>query len=116
MKKFFGSVFIGGENQEKAGLKYPIKLEYYKKINEDEKEQAKYGIQIIKKEYRKDTTKIENKDIKYITNDEKIANRLLNIFKANKVTPISSEEVITDLFKKRIKWIKNSTGKESMIY
>ena len=36
MKTFFGSVFIEKEKLEEAGITHPIKLEYYKQINEDE--------------------------------------------------------------------------------
>ena len=45
MKTFFGSIFIEKEKLQEAGVKYPIKLEYYKIINEDEfinKNNAKY--------------------------------------------------------------------------
>ena len=104
MKTFFGSVFIEKEKLEEAGIKYPIKLEYYKQINEDEinsHKKAKYGIEIIKTEYKPDYTKVENKKIKYITNDEIEANQILDIFRTNQVTPINSEEVIVDLFRKK---------------
>ena len=104
MKTFFGSVFIEKEKLEEAGIKYPIKLEYYKQINEDEinsNKNKRYGIEIIKTEYKKDNTKVENKNIKYITNDETEANEILNIFRTNQVTPINSEEVILDLFRNK---------------
>ena len=35
MKTFFGSIFIEKEKLQEAGVKYPIKLEYYKIINEE---------------------------------------------------------------------------------
>ena len=104
MKTFFGSVFIEKEKLEEAGIKYPIKLEYYKQINEDEistYQRPKYWIEIIKKEYKPNYTKVDNKRIKYITNDEIEANEILNIFRTNQVTPINSEEVIVDLFRKK---------------
>ena len=103
MKTFFGSVFIEKEKLEEAGIKHPIKLEYYKQINEDEinsHKKAKYGIEIIKTEYIPNNLKIETKNIKYVTNDELEENKILNIFKENQVTPINSEEVIIDLFRK----------------
>ena len=104
LKTFFGSVFIEKEKLEEAGIKYPIKLEYYKRINEDEintYQKSKYGIEIIKTEYKPEYTKVENKQIKYVTNDEIEANQILNIFKTNQVTPINSEEVIVDLFRNK---------------
>ncbi len=103
MKTFFGGIFIEKEKLEEAGIKYPIKLEYYKQINEDDINtgKEKYGIHIVKTEYIPDNIKIETKDIKYITNDELEENRILNIFKEYQVTPINSEEVIIDLLRKK---------------
>ena len=73
MRTFFGGTFIEKEKLEEAGIKHPIKLEYYKQINEDEinsHKKAKYGIEIIKTEYIPNNLKIETKNIKYVTNDE----------------------------------------------
>ena len=104
MRTFFGGAFIEKEKLEEAGIDYPIKLEYYKQINEDDinsYNKAKYGIQIVKTEYIPNNIKIETKNIEYVTNDEIEENKILNIFKENQVTPINSEEVISDLFRKK---------------
>ena len=103
MKTFFGGSFIDKEKLEEAGIEHPIKLEYYKQINEDDinSGKEKYGIQIIKTEYIPDNVKIETKNIKYVTNDELEENRILNIFKENQVTIINAEEVISDLFRNK---------------
>lgn len=103
MRTFYGGAFIDKEKLEEAGIEHPIKLEYYKQINEDDINygKQKYGIQIVKTEYIPDNLRIETKSIKYVTNDELEENRILNIFKENQVTPINSEEVILDLFRKK---------------
>ena len=103
MRTFFGGSFIDKEKLEEAGINHPIKLEYYKEINEDDinSGKEKYGIQIVKTEYIPDNLKIETKSIKYVTNDELEENKILNIFKENQVTPINSEEVILDLFRSK---------------
>lgn len=103
MRTFFGGTFISKETLEEVGIKHPIKLEYYKQINEDDINlgKEKYGIQIVKTEYIPNNLKIETKNIKYVTNDELEENRILNIFKENQVTPINSEEVILDLFRNK---------------
>lgn len=104
MKTFFGGTFIDKEKLREAGINYPIKLEYYKEINEDDinsNRKAKYGITIVKTEYIPDNLKVETKNIKYVTNDEIEENRILDIFKENQVTLINSEEVISDLFSSR---------------
>ena len=106
MRTFFGGAFIEKEKLEEAGIDYPIKLEYYKQINEDDinrYNKAKYGIQIVKTEYIPNNIKIETKNIEYVTNDEIEENTILNIFKENQVTPINSEEVILDLFRNKLK-------------
>lgn len=109
MKKFFGGLFIEKEKLEEAGIYYPIKLEYYKRVNEDEENRInnladlkagvyrKFGISVVKTEYMPNGIKVENKDVKYITSEEKQIDEILNIFKKNEVTPISVEDVISDL-------------------
>ena len=102
MKIFFGSIFIKKEELEEAGIEYPIKLEYYKRINEDEyikNINMKYGINVVKTEYIPNNIKIENKEMPYITNNEEKINNILKIFKENGVTPIAVEDVIEDLNK-----------------
>ena len=105
MKIFYTSTFIKKEELEEAGINYPIKLEYYKIINEDEimkGEKARFGIKVIKTEYINNNTKTEEKEITYLSNDEKKIEEILNLFKENEVTPISVEDIIYDLWKKAI--------------
>ena len=103
MNSFYGGIFIDRKKLEEEGKGYPIKIEYYKKINEDEivkKQNPKYGISIVKTEYIPNNTRIERKEIKYLSNDELKINNILKLFKDNEVTPIAVEEIITDLSKK----------------
>ena len=102
MKVFFGGRFIEKEKLENEGIFHPIKLEYYKRINEEEfikGNNNKFGISVVKTEYLQETTKVEQKDIKYLTNDEAKIEKLLNLFKENEVTPIGVDDVICDLYK-----------------
>ena len=102
MKTFFGSIFIKREKLGEAGIKYPIKLEYYKIINEDEfirGDHAKYGIKIVKTEYLDNDTKVEDKTIKYLSSNEQKINDILTILKENEVTPICVQDVICDFSK-----------------
>ena len=99
MKNFFGSIFINRNKLIEAGINYPIKVEYYKIINEEEKIKENkliYGIQIIKTEY-KEKIGVEQNKIEEITNDEREINKFLNIVKENEVTPIGLEDVIIEL-------------------
>ena len=103
MRTFFGGTFIEKEKLEEAGINHPIKLEYYKEINEDNISygKEKYGIYIVKTEYIPNNTKIETKRIQNITNDELEEDKILTIFKEKQVTLINSEEVISDLFRSK---------------
>ena len=103
MKTFFGGIFIEKKKLEEVGINYPIKLEYYKRINEDEyinNKNNKYGISVVKTEYLPENTKVERKEIKYLTNDENKIEEVLKIFKDNEVTPICVEDVMCDLYRK----------------
>ena len=100
MNIFFGGTFIKEENLEEAGIVNPIKLEYYKIINEDEfinKDNAKYGIKIVKTEYIKDDIKTENKEIKHLSDNEEKTNQILEVLKRNEVTPIGVQDIMQDL-------------------
>ena len=105
MRIFFSSLFMKKEELLEAQIKHPIKLEYYKIINEDEimkGEKARFGIKVIKTEYINNNTKTEEKEITYLSNDEKRIEEILNIFKENEVTPISVEDIIYDLVIKEL--------------
>lgn len=102
MRTFFGGKFIEKERLDEAGINYPIKLEYYKKINEDQfikKENAKFGIAVVKTEYIPNDTRIENKEITYLSDDEQKVEKVLKLFKENEVTPIGVEDILADLSK-----------------
>ena len=99
VKNFFGSIFINRDELQEAGINYPIKVEYYKIINEEEKRKQDkliYGIQIIKTEYR-DKIGVEQNKLENITNDEKEITKILSIIKENEVTPIGLEDVILEI-------------------
>ena len=99
MKNFFGSIFINRDELEEAGIKYPIKVEYYKITNEEEKineNKSIYGIQIIKTEYR-DKIGVEQQKIEHITNDENEIIKMLSLIKECQVTPIGLEDVILEI-------------------
>ena len=101
MKNFFGSIFINRDKLSEAGINYPIKVEYYKIINEDKQIKSNkliYGIQIIKTEYR-EKIGVEDNKIEDITNDENEINNMLGLMKDNEVTPIGLEDVVTEIKK-----------------
>ena len=99
MKNFFGSIFIDRDKLQEAGINYPIKVEYYKITNEEEKIKENkmiYGIQIIKTEYR-DKIGVEQEKIEHVTNDENEITDILSLIKENEVTPIGLEDVVLEI-------------------
>lgn len=100
MKRFYGSIFIGKEKLEEAGINNPIKLEYYKIINENEEineEKSKFGIKIVKTQYLENDTIIEDETIKHISNNSERVDQILEILKTNEVTPICLQDIVNDL-------------------
>ena len=97
LKNFFGSIFINRNELEEAGINYPIKVEYYKLKDEDNK---KYGIEIIKREYKPKHIDIEKQELKSLSKDECEIERMLELFEKNEVTPICAAEIIEDFFGK----------------
>lgn len=103
MKYFFGCTFMSREELANIGVKYPIKLDYYKtKTNEENiknENEIKYGIEVIKTSYIEEKVNIEKRTIPEIIKDEIKIEQILSKLKQNKVTPVSAEYVIEDLLK-----------------
>lgn len=97
-KELYGEIFMEEEKLKNNGIYHPIKIDYYKteKIMED-KNVVKYGIEVVKTEY-KEETKIETNKLYEISNNEKDIDEILKIFKENEVTPIGAEDVLEDYF------------------
>ena len=105
MKIFHSSTFMNQHRLNEEGISYPIKLEYYKIINEDEitkKKKAKFGINVVKTEYKKGDIKVENKELQHISSDEGKVEEILKVLKENAVTPIILEDVLSDILKEFI--------------
>ena len=105
MKKFFGGIFVKKETLEEADIKHPVKLEYYKIINEDEildGRNLKFGIEIIKTDYIEENAKVEKKEIKHLSDDERKIDDILNILKNNEVTPTSVQDIILEISQQKV--------------
>lgn len=110
LKTFFDGIFISKDHLKEAGIKYPIKLEYYKTARDENSENTdsvdevkytngKYGIEVVKTEYLDGNVRIETKEVKNITNDLKEADRILTLFRNNEVTPVGVDDVLEELQK-----------------
>ena len=98
MKTFFDGIFIDNEELKAEGKEYPIKLEYYKTITIEENVEAKYGIEIVKTEYKKGEVNVENSIMKNITNNANELDKILTVLRNNEVTPIGMQDVLSYMF------------------
>lgn len=100
MKKLYGKTKIDGENSGDFSKVFLIKLKYYKTRELVTKEnEKKFGIEVIKEELN-GKNKVKEKSVaRNISNNEQFIERLLNIFVQNKVTPIATNEILSDLRK-----------------
>lgn len=96
-KSFFGRTIIDSSDFEETKNEEKIELEYYETRNLTDKNEAKYGIEIIKRKNKNEKFNIESKIINNISNKENEINRLLEILMINKVTPISVDDIISDI-------------------
>ncbi|MCI9063494.1 MAG: hypothetical protein HFJ17_02695 [Clostridia bacterium] len=97
MKTFFDGIFIDEDRLKEEGIKYPIKIEYYKTITGTENVENKYGIEIVKTEYKDGSINIERNRATNLTNDLNEADKILTLFRDNEVTPIAMQDVLEDL-------------------
>ena len=74
MKYFFGCTFMNREELQNIGVKYPIKLEYYKTQTNEESiknvNDIRYGIEVIKTSYIEEKVDVEKTNIPEIIKDE----------------------------------------------
>lgn len=96
MRVFYGDIFIERERLETEGIWHPVKLEYYKTVNQDEEI---YGIDVVKKEYIKNKIIKEEKEMEHLSYDETKVDKILNLLKKYVVTPTTAQDVVDDLLK-----------------
>ena len=96
IRKFYGEIVVKVEKIDYEKNFYEFIVEYYKIFHEKSK---KIGIEVIKKIKIENDEIIERKEVDDILDSEEKADKLLEILKRNKVTPIALKDVIDDLFK-----------------
>ena len=97
MKTFCGRIFIEKTKLVEAGITYPMKLEYFRTVLNSKNVKNKYGIEIVKTEYKKEKTNVESKEVNNITDDINEINRVISILKNNEVTPIVLDEILKEI-------------------
>ena len=101
-KRFlFGKVQLDEKILMENNIYHNVEVEYYKiKGNNENTLNDKYevyGIEIVKKDYLDNETKVENKYIEKVTSNEQIVDNILEKLRNNEVTPVGLEYVIKDL-------------------
>ncbi len=100
MKKFYAGVVLNKEDLKDSNSNR-IELEYYKisrkNRNNINKKMNVYGIEIIKKEYLGKRRYKERQNVHNLTNDESIIDKLLDLLKTHKVTPIGLNDIIEEV-------------------
>ncbi len=96
-KSFFGKTIIDSSDSEEIMADEKIELEYYETHNLAEKNERKYGIEVLKRDIKHNKFNIESKIVNNISNEENTISRLLEILMINKVTPVSVDDVISDI-------------------
>lgn len=96
MRKIFSKVNYDTKELVDSNIQM-LNLEYYKIFKENKKS---YGIEIVKKELKENREFVEDKKLEDISKNEFEVNSILEIFTKTKVTPIISEDVIEDFYKK----------------
>ena len=92
-KSFFGKATIDSSDSEDIRDDEKIELEYYKTNNVTQKDDKKFGIEVLKRDVKQDEFNIETKIVNNISSEENTISRLLEILMINKVTPISVDDV-----------------------
>ena len=96
-KSFFGKTIIDSSDYEESNDNEKFELEYYETHNMTGTCKKEYGIEIVKKRKKDEKFNIESKIINNISDEEKDVNKLLEILMLNKVTPITVDDVISDI-------------------
>ena len=96
-KSLFGKTIIDKSDSDDLKEDEKIELEYYETHNLSENAKGEYGIEIVKKKQKNEKFNIESKVINNISNEEQKINQLLSILMLNKVTPVSVDDIISDI-------------------
>ena len=96
-KSLFGRTVIDSSDSDEIGEDEKIELEYYETHYLADKHGRKYGIEVVKKKRRNEKFNNETKIVNNLSSKEKEVDQLLEILMLNKVTPISVDDVISDI-------------------
>ncbi len=104
IKEFYGGTSIDCNDTEYIMKKGKIELKYYKIISNivgKKNKHKKYGIEVVKKYVNNNIVSEEKKGIFNCIEKEEVADRVLELLKVNKVSPINVVDILEDLSSKK---------------
>ena len=102
IKEFYGGASINSNDAEYIMKKGKVELKYYKIIsNLVGKKHKKYGIEVVKKCINDNIISEEKKEIFNCIEKEETADRVLELLKINKVSPINVVDILEDMSSKK---------------
>ncbi len=102
IKEFYGGASINSNDAEYIMKKGKVELKYYKIIsNLVGKKHKKYGIEVVKKCINDNIISEEKKEIFNCIEKEETADRVLELLKTNKVSPINVVDILEDMSSKK---------------
>ena len=104
IKEFYGGTSIDCSDPEFIMRKGKIELKYYKIISNligKKFKHKKFGIEVVKKSVNNNIVTEEKKEIFNCIEKEETADKVLELLKTNKVSPINVVEVLEDLSSKK---------------
>lgn len=96
-KSFFGRTVIDSSDSDELNFNEKIELEYYETHNLLKENEREYGIEVVKRNQKNEKFNIESKVVNNISKEENEVNRLLEILMVNKVTPVTVDDIISDI-------------------
>lgn len=99
LKTLCGKAVIDSSNSKEIKDDHKIEIEYYttKQSLLFRKKSKPYGIEVVKKDIERNRIDVERTVVNNICGLEKDVKNLVNLFVVNKVTPMSVEDIISDL-------------------
>lgn len=104
IKEFYGATLLNNKDVECYFEKGKIELKYYKIISNIVGKRSKhrlFGIEVVKKSVQNNIITEEKKEIFNCIEKEEVADKVLELLKINKVSPINVVEILEDLSCKR---------------
>lgn len=97
-KILYGQTILEEEDLVDTRIDYLVELAYYK-TNKKQADSTIYGIEIVKTQHVKNKVTKETNEIDFFTRNERIVDKVLNLLKKYKVTPMGLRESVFEIVK-----------------